>query len=152
MPVNFLTKRKQKDFLKNVQYKDVPYFNLIGYNTWAKCVKVVDGDTAIFVFYYHKVPYRFRVRLAKINCAEMKSEDPAELSVAILAKDYLTSLIGDELIYIECLNYEPAYGRLMANLYSNKKMEKSFSDALLEKGLAHLYTKKKVAFTDWYKN
>ncbi len=150
MPKNFLTKRKRKAYLKEVQYNDVPFFSLEGYKTWGKCVKIYDGDTATFVFYYHKTPYKFRVRLANIDTAELKSKDSTEVYVANLAKDELTSLIGDDLVYIECLGFGK-YGRLLANLYSSKKMKESFNQILLSKGLAYEYQGgKKVEFKDWY--
>ena len=75
MPTNFLTKRKRKAHLKEIEYKDVPFFSLNGYKTWAKCVKIYDGDTATFAFYYNKTYYKFRVRLAGIDTAEIKSKD-----------------------------------------------------------------------------
>jgi endonuclease YncB( thermonuclease family) len=152
MPRNFLTKRKRKAFLQKVEYKDVPFFSLNGYKTSAKCVKVYDGDTATFVFYYHKKPYKFRVRLADIDTAELRSKNADEVHVAKLAKNKLINLIDDKLVYIECLGFDK-YGRLLANLYSDKKMERSYNSILLEEGFAYNYKGgKKIDFKDWYKN
>ena len=151
MPKFFLKKNK-KTFLQNVEYNDVDFFSLKGYKTWCKCVKIYDGDTITVVFYYNKQPHKFRIRLANIDTAELRTDNPIEMHVAKVARDSLINIIDDNLIYIECLEFDK-YGRLLANLYSDKKMYKSFNDMLIEKGLAYKYEgKTKLKFEEWYKN
>lgn len=143
--------RRKKALLKRVEYNDVVFFNLNGYKTWAKCVKLYDGDTATFAFYFHKKIYKFRTRLAGIDTAELRSENPEEVRAANLARDRLKELIGKKLVYIECLHYGK-YGRILCNIYDDKTMTKSYNNILLEEGLAYMYSgSKKVDFEDWYK-
>lgn len=78
--------KRKKTLLKEVEYNDVPFFDFSGYKTWAKCVKLYDGDTATFAFYYHKKIYKHSMRLAGIDTAEIKSKDVKEVEIANLAK------------------------------------------------------------------
>jgi endonuclease YncB( thermonuclease family) len=148
----FSRNRKRRQKLQLVEYKDVPFFSFDGYKTWAKVVKVYDGDTCTVAFYYHKKIYKFKIRLANIDTPELRSENKTEVEIANKARDRLIELINNELVYIECLNYDK-YGRMLANIYANKKMSQSFNDKLVSEGLAVFYDGgKKQDFETWYKN
>lgn len=139
----------QNDFLKNVKYNDVPFFNLNGYKTLAKCVKIYDGDTGTFVFYLYDNPYKFRIRLAGIDTAEIKSDDTNELELGLKAKNRLKELIGDRLVYLECLKYDK-YGRILANVYDNENKENLYNKILVDEKLAYNYDGgKRKNFSEW---
>ncbi len=129
---------KENRFLKNITYKDVEFFSFEGYKTWAKCVKIYDGDTGTFVFYYHHIPYKFKMRLMGIDTPEIRSKNEKEVELAIKAKNRLIELIDDKLVYLECLNYDK-YGRILTYIYADKKMQKSFNQILVDEGLAYVY-------------
>ncbi len=141
----------QKEFLNQVTYKDVPFFSLNGYKTWAKCVKLYDGDTGTFAFFLNGRPFKFRVRLAEIDTAELKSKDRMEVVMAQKAKNVLQELIGDGLVYLECLKFDK-YGRVLGKLYRDEKKDLCFSDVLVSRGFAYPYKGgKRENFAKWYK-
>lgn len=156
---NKLTKRKkdhfknyfklQQKFLEEVTYSDVDFFSFNGYKTLSKCVKVYDGDTGTFVFFYHKKPYKFKIRLAEIDTAELKSKNEKEVEYAKKAKDRLLELIDNKLVYIECLEFDK-YGRILVKIYRDKRCIKSFNQILLDEGLAYPYNgSKRIDFDEW---
>lgn len=117
-----------------------------------KVVKVYDGDICTLVFYYHKKRYKFKIRLDHIDTPELKSENEIEVKIANKARDRLIELIDNKLVYVECFGNDK-YGRMLANIYSNKKMNKSFNDTLISEGLAVYYDGgKKKDFEIWYNN
>jgi endonuclease YncB( thermonuclease family) len=89
-----------------------------------KCVKIVDGDTIHLVMKFGGNLQRFTCRLYGYNAAEIHSEDPRELEVAVGAKTYLSNLIYNKLIIVEALGFEK-YGRLLANIYLSDDFEKT---------------------------
>jgi endonuclease YncB( thermonuclease family) len=147
-----VTEDLQSQFLEKVTYDDVPFFCLQGYKTMAKCVKIYDGDTGTFVFFLNGKPFKFRIRLSNIDTAELKSDDPEEVKLALEAKETLEGLIGNELVYIECGKFDK-YGRVLGKIYRDNKKELCFNDYLLEKNLAYEYDGgKRKHFREWYKN
>ncbi len=140
---------EQNNFLEMVKYSDVEYFNLNGHKTWTKCVKVYDGDTGTFVFFLYGKPYKFRIRLADIDTAELKSDDVEEVEYANRAKDRLMELIGNNLVYLECLRWDK-YGRLLGKIYQDNITQKSINQILLDEHLAYKYNGgKRVNFREW---
>lgn len=151
-----LTEYQKKKFLQQVSYHDVDFFNLKGLKTLAKCVKVYDGDTGTFVFYVDNKPYKFRCRLASIDTAEIKSNNPEEVVHAQKAKNRLIELIDDTLVYLECLEHDK-YGRILVKIYKNDddyhNGNKSFNKILVDEGLAYQYKGgKRVNFCEWKKS
>lgn len=110
----------------------VPWFSLDGTQSWAKVLRVIDGDTvvcALPLFDSGKV-YKFRIRLCRINAAEKNTGSEARL-----AMERLIALCGDGLIYVRCKKHDK-YGRILADLYaSDASDEPSFSDILLKEHL-----------------
>ena len=126
---------EQNTYLDKIKYNDVDFFNLNGFKTWAKCVKVYDGDTGTFVFFFNNKPFKFRVRLAGIDTPEIKSNNPDEMAVGILARNKLQGLIYDKLVFLECLRWDK-YGRLLAKIYSDNIIQKSINQTLIDENLA----------------
>ncbi len=140
----------QLQYLRNVKYHDVNFFSLQGYKTWAKCVKIYDGDSATFVFFFNDNPYKFKIRLAEIDTPEIRSTNPNETVVALQARDRLKALIGDKLVYLECLEYDK-YGRILAKIYNNGDFNECYNKILVDEGLAYQYDGgHKKEFTEWY--
>jgi len=87
--------------------------------TEGEVIKVYDGDTITIV---SKLPYdgsplyRFSVRLAGIDCAEIKGKTEKEKVLAQEAKNALQSLILHKVVALKNLKTEK-YGRILADVY-----------------------------------
>ncbi len=130
-------------------YKNTPAL-FFGYETWAVPVKVYDGDTIHFAFYMGDSIYRQCVRLNGIDTAEMHSDDPQEEEHAKKAKDRITQLMGNNLVYLKCTKLGK-YGRLLADVYKTPNDEKSLNQILIDEGLAYEYHGEgKKPFREWH--
>ena len=87
--------------------------------TEGEVISVYDGDTITIV---SKLPYdasplyRFLVRLAGIDCAEIKGKTEKERELAKEAKNALQKLILNKVIVLKNLKTEK-YGRVLADVY-----------------------------------
>lgn len=87
--------------------------------TEGEVIKVYDGDTITIV---SKLPYdasplyRFSVRLAGIDCAEIKGKTEKEKALAQEAKNALQTLILHKVVALKNLKTEK-YGRILADVY-----------------------------------
>lgn len=103
-------------YLDTIEYKDtVPFVPPI---THGKVIKVYDGDTITVA---SRLPgsdtcYRFSVRLAGIDCPEIKSRSASEKEVAQLAKQFVTSQVMDQVVELKNVEMEK-YGRLLAQVW-----------------------------------
>ena len=114
-------------------------FTLDGYKTYAKCVKVYDGDTIHVVF---KMPnnnecYKWVIRVNGVDTPEIRTRNKYEKTLGYKARDYLRSLILDKIIILQCLDFDK-YGRLLGELYIEGN-EKSISNQMIEQGHARAY-------------
>jgi hypothetical protein len=104
-------------YLNEVAYHDTTRF--IPPIASGKVIKVYDGDTITIA---SKIPntdlpiYRFSVRLAKIDSAEIKGQSENEIRLAIEARDALRSLIYGKVVDLRNLGTEK-YGRILADVY-----------------------------------
>lgn len=142
---------QQLEFLKNCQYKEIPFFDLKGWEGPAKVVKVYDGDTVTVVLYVGENPYKFRVRLEGIDTAEIKSKNPMEKKVALETKTVTTDFIGDDgIIWLTC-NGKGKFGRILGKIFQSKDSNLCLNDFLITKGLAYSYNGgKRIPFDEWY--
>lgn len=140
----------QLDFLKNCTYNDVDFFNLKGWEGWAKVVKLWDGDTFTVVLFVNDKPFKFRIRLDGIDTAEKTSDNPDEVEWAQKAIEKLNEFIGcDRLVYLKCKNFDK-YGRVLAQIHDNPVDDTSVNEILLGLGLAYEYHGgKRVPFHEW---
>ena len=87
--------------------------------TEGEVISVYDGDTITIV---SKLPYdasplyRFLVRLAGIDCAEIKGKTEKERELAQEAKNALQKLILNKVVSLKNLKNEK-YGRVLADVY-----------------------------------
>ena len=114
-------------------------FSLKGYKTYAKCVNVYDGDTIHVVF---KMPnnnecYKWVIRANGVDTPELRTRNKYEKQLGIKAREFLSNLILDKIIILECLDFDK-YGRLLGELY-NEGNEKSISNQMIEQGHAKAY-------------
>lgn len=96
--------------------KSIPFVPPI---TEGEVISVYDGDTITIV---SKLPYdasplyRFSVRLAEIDCAEIKGKTEYERELAQEAKCALQKLILNKVVTLKNLKTEK-YGRVLADVY-----------------------------------
>ena len=96
--------------------KSIPFVPPI---TEGDVISVYDGDTITIV---SKLPYdasplyRFSIRLAGIDCAEIKGKTDYERELAQEAKCALQKLILNKMVALKNLKTEK-YGRVLADIY-----------------------------------
>lgn len=107
--------------LADVAWENVTYDTTVPYIppvTAGKVVKVYDGDTITIAT---RMPgsdtmYRFSVRLAGIDCPEIKSHSASEKEVAQLAKQFVSEQVMGKIVSLENVEMEK-YGRLLAQVW-----------------------------------
>ncbi len=110
-------------------------------------VKVYDGDTitiATRILGRSDVLFRFSVRIAGIDCPELKSKNITEKKMAIIARDFVTNKILHKKITLQNIQNEK-YGRILADVFVDGQ---SLSNMLLQQKLAVEYNGK-TKITDW---
>jgi micrococcal nuclease len=106
------------DVLDACNSKNTKKFCIIG-RYRAKCIETYDGDTITVAFSpFGTDIYAFKVRMLHYNSAEIKSKNPDEKAQAIVARDYLRSLILNKIIEID-INGSDKYGRLLGDVICN---------------------------------
>lgn len=147
--IDNITEIEQNKILIKSKYDDIPFFNLKGHRAWAKCVKVYDGDTGTFVFFFNGKPFKWRVRLAGIDTAELKTDNKEEHEFAVKTRARFEEYVKDKLIYIECLGWDK-YGRLLANIYPDNVSKITLNSQLMSEGFAYAYDGgSRVPFDKW---
>ena len=115
----------------------------------ARVIKVYDGDTitiASRVGCCDLSYYRFSVRLANIDCPELRTKNETEKIYALKAKNELEQLILNKFVTLNIYKTDK-YGRLLAEVYFENK---SLNDWLLHNHLAVNYDGgKKSSPTCW---
>ena len=162
-------KKKQKAPKKPKAPKLQQYIPNIKY---ARVASVYDGDTITIAttkrrFFSPSATYAFKVRIAKIDCPELRGSPPVEHQYALLAKEFVSYRIDHKVVKLDIQGYDK-YGRLLADVYytepnpnphsnsnsnSNRQTHAKYgtnlSDALLAEGLAVPYDGKTKAQPDW---
>jgi len=114
-------------------------------------IKVFDGDSVTIGAELQKKIYKFSVRLARIDCPELKGcQNNNEKICAKVARDRLKELILNKMVKIDVKCIEK-YGRLLAEIYIDNI---NISDYLLKENLAIKYdggSKNESKSTDWLK-
>jgi endonuclease YncB( thermonuclease family) len=101
--------------------------------TKGKVVKVYDGDTITIATFLHDVPYRFSVRLNRIDTPEMKIAE--QKNRAILARDALHDRIMNKIVTLQNVSLEK-YGRILADVYEG---EDCINDWMIQQNHAVVY-------------
>ena len=116
-PYSEIANKNFEEYLYHVEYKDTKQF--IPPISCGKVIKVYDGDTITIA---SKIPntdlpiYRFRVRLSRIDSAEIKGITNIEKNMAIKARDALHELIFGKIVTLKNVSIEK-YGRILADVY-----------------------------------
>lgn len=104
-----------------------------------KVLNVYDGDTITITAYCDndkkKQLYKFRVRLASIDCAEIKTNNDEEKEIAVLAREKLKEKILLKEVILKNVKLDK-YGRLLADVWHNNIC---LNEWLIEERLAVRY-------------
>ena len=137
--------------LLNISDKDARKFSIINLKTWAKVVKIHDGDTIHLVLYFNGEMFKITSRILGIDTAEINTDDMREKEYGIKARDRMIGLIQDKILWVHILSSDDKYGRYLTNLYTDDTESISIADILLSEDLAYEYdggTKRE--FNDWH--
>lgn len=144
----------------------VPFLDFHNTKFLAKVVNCYDGDTIRLAFFLGPDHiYKYNCRMNKYDCPEMKPRKPKtvelgleEKRMAILAKDYISNLILDKIVYVEVSgkgNGNDLYGRPLVDVYTSRDSKKSVNDEMIEKRYGYPYKgDTKIPFEeliDWYR-
>jgi endonuclease YncB( thermonuclease family) len=116
---NVIAKRIEKRRLRSVVPKDVPVFSLKDLGTYARVSNVYDGDTLHLTIRLDSKFHRFRCRLEGIDTPEMKGSSNSEKYAACVARDYLRSLIDDQIVWAE-FGAMDKYGRPLVSIFKDR--------------------------------
>ncbi len=138
---------KAKSIPENIDPKSLP--NFVPTIRHCRVIKCYDGDTITVAAYYPDDKlYKFQVRIAGIDCPEIKSSNQNEKEVAVAARDWLRDLILGEMVELENVRTEK-YGRLLADVLHS---DQSVGNMLLQQRFAVEYAgKTKTGPIDWKK-
>ena len=122
--------------------------NFIPPITGGKVIKVYDGDTITISsrLPYNKSPlYKFRVRLAGIDCPEIRSSNEEEGKYAVYVRDILRKLIMGRKVNLSTVGMDK-YGRVLANVTHEGRCINAW---MVERSFAVPYDGKTKAVVDW---
>lgn len=97
-----------EQLLKHIRYTQLPQqksprFTLKGFSGLALCEDVYDGDTAQFTFRAHNMPcaYRWTCRLARIEAAEIRTNNIDEAQLAMASRAALQGYILHRIVWLD---------------------------------------------------
>ena len=136
----FVSGKKRDIEMETSTYEDVqPFIPVI---KTGKIVKVYDGDTVTISARIRITEtqstklFRFNVRLRGIDSPEIKTKNDNERILGIEARDGLRSLIMNEIVTLENVDYDK-YGRILADVITKEGV--NASDWMLENEFAVKY-------------
>jgi len=115
---------------------------------YARVVSVYDGDTITIAAKRHflEKAHTFKVRIAGIDCPELRTKDEEEKKFALIAKQCVEEMILNKIIGLDIKGYDK-YGRLLADVVCDKV---NIAHMLLDTGLAITYNGKTKPQVNWY--
>ena len=110
----------------------------------ARVSRVYDGDTVFVWILLGKYPLELSVRVNGIDTPEMRGKyrSNLEIEVASAARDRVKELIDGKVVSIQIYSWDKYGGRVIADIYVDKKGT-TLSSILLTEGLAKPYDGKK---------
>jgi micrococcal nuclease len=115
-------------------YEDAPRF--IPPIKTGYVVRVYDGDTITVVASLMEVAYEFSVRVRGVDCPEMRTRDPDEKHVAIVARDAVRAVALERWVALADTAMDK-YGRLLATVSTPEGV--NLTEMLIEQRLAVAY-------------
>jgi endonuclease YncB( thermonuclease family) len=117
----------------------IPYeavkFSLDGYETDARVVRVVNGDTVELIFKFRGEYSKWVCRILDIDAPEPRGGTDAEKQKGIQSKKFLKELIDGKIVRIYCKYFGP-YWRLLVSIELDGE---DVGDTLISNGFAVPY-------------
>src|SRR3989344_2659506 len=102
--------------LNRINANELALFSFKGFKTYAKVVKVHDGDTCHVIFKYKKQYIKYSIRMLGYNSPELNDKDKGGLQ----HRDELHKLIFGKIVWLECDHF-CKYGRILGTIYYKGK-------------------------------
>lgn len=139
---------------------ETSYFSLSGYNTCAKVVDVIDGDTVVIVVSFMNTFLKFNCRLINIDTCEVHSRNEKIKEKGLQARNRVIELLSKQIVadldlsrkdvrnifktnccivFVKCFEFDK-YGRLLVDIYEKEDDTESISTMLVKEKLAYVYT------------
>lgn len=129
--------------LNKIEYAKT--FSFQGIETYAKIYSCYDGDTCNIIIKYNNDFIRIRCRLVGINSAEIKTIDKNEKELGLKAKEYISNLILNKVVYVK-FDKNDKWGRPLIEIYLKKEdkddYKKSVNYKMIQEGHAKEYNGK----------
>jgi endonuclease YncB( thermonuclease family) len=123
--------------LLNLQLKELKSFDLNGYNTICKVLKIYDGDTFTIGFEFASKFYKTNVRVEGIDTPELHSKIKKETLLCRLGREFAKNRYLNKLVKIE-MKANDKYGRPVAVLYDYDTGE-SINQMMIDNKFARAY-------------
>lgn len=123
---NIIEKRLELINLTN----SVKLFSFEGDIHMAKVTKCYDGDTIHCIFKYNGKYNRHKIRMYGYNSCELSSHDPIEKQKALDAKNRITELILNKIVFLYCKHYDK-YGRIVGEIKLKETDKETINDLML---------------------
>ena len=97
------------------EYNDAPFFTLKNNCCEGKVVHVYDGDTIHVIMETFGTVFKWRCRIAHIDCPELRTRNAEEKSQGYIARDVVRDLLMNKIVRLKCLDFDK-YGRLLVEI------------------------------------
>ena len=134
-PIRYFKAKYYRKIFKQFNLKNTKVFSFEGLNTYAKVVKIYDCDTFNILIYYNEKIIRLRIRLARIDSPEIKSNIKKERDLAIRGRDYYTNKLMNKVVFVK-LGKNGKFGRPLTEVYYKHKNQ---NDEMVDFGYAVNY-------------
>ncbi len=103
-------------------------------------VSVYDGDTFTLAVWNQEIQKwtKWPVRVAGIDCPELRTKNTNEKTIALKAKAFVESTILNKRVQLKNVSREK-YGRILADVYVENEGRTSLNQMLIERRLAVTY-------------
>jgi micrococcal nuclease len=110
------------------------------YTYKATIVRVIDGDTVVLnIDLGFKIHHITPCRLVGINAPEMNSKDEKTRAAAVASKEYLESLLPEEMEVAIVSRKLDKYGRPVVNIWQIQNKQKFVNHLMIDDGHAVIY-------------
>ena len=97
------------------EYNDAPFFTLKNNCFEGKVVHMYDGDTIHVIMETFGTVFKWRCRIAHIDCPELRTRNAEEKSQGYIARDVVRDLLMNKIVRLKCLDFDK-YGRLLVEI------------------------------------
>lgn len=126
--------------LRELDITSVPNVILENQMVRARVIDVYDGDTITVVFFIDNTPIQYKIRLNGIDTPEIrrgKGKLKAEKIAGKKCRDFLYSILHDQIVNILIHDWDKYGGRLLADVYTD--FNTNISNLMMNHGYAIKY-------------